>query len=585
VKTATHRERRLAASLIFTTAGLAALILALSAWAGASAKAPASIPRGQTLVTIGSAWGLESSFNPFAPTVTGTIGLCYETLLRYDPLKDEYIPWLAIEAGFEGAKYVITVRKGVKFSNGKTLTPRTVVWNIKLGRFQTASWHTLWRRIKRIKVKGRTITVSFKGKPSHIQWQHLMWNLPIVYPDQFSGLSTDTWTTLGSEEGFDPIGTGPYTVNHDATVPDGSNIVWQARNDWWALGKQGEPRKLPVKYIEDVVNTCNACGFLPFKIVDLINNYLPGVQRLVSGGDAQTYYSEPPYHLCANTVWLVPNTTHKPLGDRRFRRALAEAVSTGYIAGKGDYNGQVRSANATGLLPTWRKWIDRTQLKKLGFKRNSVGRAKKDLAAAGYRDVDGDGYVENKDGSKLELTIEVPMGWSDWEAARNIIVSTEKQAGIHLVIVKGDQPRVQLTDRNQGKFDLELDNTYQLSDNPWTYWNGIFHLPIQHTQTFANFERYRNKKAWRLVKRLDHTPPSDLKERKRIASKLEWIFLTELPVIPLWYGGVWSQVSSNRWTNWPSSTAKNRHFIPSMWPGYLQMTGIDMITHLRQAQP
>jgi peptide/nickel transport system substrate-binding protein len=318
--------------------------------------------------------------------------------------------------------------------------------------------------------------------------------------------------------------------------------------------------------------------------LDLNNNYMPGIQRLVSGGDAQTYYSEPPYHLCANTVWLVPNTTHKPLGDRRFRRALAEAVSTGYIAGKGDYNGQVRSANATGLLPTWRKWIDRTQLKKLGFKRNSVGRAKKDLAAAGYRDVDGDGYVENKDGSKLELTIEVPMGWWDWEAARNIIVSAEKQAGIRLIVRSGDYNQWR-AHRNSGEFDLALDNQYQISDNPWTYWNGIFHLPIQSEQTDANFERYSNPTAWRLVQRLDRTPSTSQKKRMRIASKIERIFLTELPVIPLWFNGVWAQWSPFRWTNWPSSTAKNRHFIPSMWNGYLQMTGIDMITHLKRSRP
>ena len=57
-----------------------------------------------------------------------------------------------------------------------------------------------------------------------------------------------------------------------------------------------------------------------------------------------------------------------------------------------------------------------------------------------------------------------------------------------------------------------VDNAYQISDNPWTYWNGIFHLPIitgGTGQTFCNFERYSNPTAWALVQKLDKTPPSN----------------------------------------------------------------------------
>jgi len=45
---------------------------------------------------------------------------------------------------------------------------------------------------------------------------------------------------------------------------------------------------------------------------------------------------------------------------------------------------------------------------------------------------------------------------------------------------------------------------------------------------------------------------------------------------------LWSQSQSKYWTNWPSSTSK-RNYTPSMWRGYMQMTGIDMIAHLKAA--
>jgi peptide/nickel transport system substrate-binding protein len=573
-----------ALSLILVVAGIVLGWLIATGRAGASTSTKrTTLPRDQVLVTTGTAWGPESSFNPFAPTATGTVGLCYETLLRYDPLKDRYIPWLAESAGFTGKKtYTVVIRKRIRWSNGRRFTAQDVKLNFRLGRFKSAPWHGLFRSLKSIGVKGRTVTFRFKTKPCYIEWQQLIWNLPMVYSGQAASISgPDSLNAFGTDPNFDPIGTGPYSVNHDATAPDGSNIVWQRNERWWAAKQKLEPKPKP-KYIADLQgnnNTDTSSGLLN-GVVDLDEDFAPGIQDLIEHDLAQTYYPGKPYHLSANTVWLVPNTTHKPLDDPKFRRALAEAVSTGYIAGEGDYGGLVRSANATGLLPTWRRWVNRKQLKRLGFKHNSVVRAKKDLAAAGYMDIDGDGYVENKDGSRLELTIEVPY-WGDWEAARDIIVDSERKAGIRLVVRTRWTPQV-WTDRNQGDFDLEIDNSFTcgLAETPWACFESIFRLPIQSEQTEANFERYSNPRAWRLVKRLDRTPPSNEKKRRAIASRLERIFLTNLPVIPLYYEGVWAQWQTKHWTNWPSAKSKRR-YLPRISNGYLQMTGIDMITHLK----
>ena len=135
--------------------------------------------------------------------------------------------------------------------------------------------------------------------------------------------------------------------------------------------------------------------------------------------------------LSANTAWLMPNTTHKPLNDVNFRRALAESINIDQIVSD-DYQGTSSTkANPTGLLPTWNKWIDQAQAKKLGFSYN-VAKAKAILAAAGYKDTNGDGYVENKDGSKINLKIIVPNGWSDWMTAIQIIAASAKDAGIKI---------------------------------------------------------------------------------------------------------------------------------------------------------
>ncbi len=161
------------------------------------------------------------------------------------------------------------------------------------------------------------------------------------------------------------------------------------------------------------------------------------------------------------------------------------------------------------------------------------------LTKAGYTK-DSSGMFENKDGSKINLDISVPQGWSDWEAARDMIVSSAKDAGIRITAKVKDFNTWQ-SDRNTGNFDLVIDNHYQISDNPWTYWNGIFHLPILTTGTgqtnFANFERYSNPTAWALVQKLDKTPPSNTAAIKEINSSLQTTLMKDLPMIPLWYNG------------------------------------------------
>ena len=121
----------------------------------------------------------------------------------------------------------------------------------------------------------------------------------------------------------------------------------------------------------------------------------PGIDKLIRG-NVQTYFAKAPYMLSANTAWLVPNLTKKPLDDRNFRRALATSIDIDRIV-RDDYGRIVAKANPTGLLPIWNKWIDQAQVRRLGFT-YSTARAKQILQQNGYRDTNGDGFVENKDG-------------------------------------------------------------------------------------------------------------------------------------------------------------------------------------------
>jgi peptide/nickel transport system substrate-binding protein len=351
--------------------------------------------------------------------------------------------------------------------------------------------------------------------------------------------------------------------------------VWKKRSGWWAtkaLGKSVAPT-----YVVDIKNGTNAAALsnLLAGNIDLFNNFAP---KSAIKGKFKTFFSGAPYHLGANTTWLFPNTTKKPMDDKQFRRALAYSINMDQILDKA-YQGLVNKASPTGLLPIWDKWVNQKVVKQYGFSYNAA-KAKQILAAAGYKDTNGDGFVENKDGSPIDLKIICPNGWSDWMTSIQVIADSAKAVGIKITPEFPEYGTL-VDDRGHARYDLLLGNDRQYSNTPWTYYQYIFQLPILENQTTVNYERYSNQTAWNLVKQLDKTPSTNKAAYQAIMTKLQTIFLQDLPAIPLWYNGMWSMVNTQYWTNWPSSTTGQ--FTPTSWRNYFQMTAIDMLTNLRPA--
>ena len=217
-------------------------------------------------------------------------------------------------------------------------------------------------------------------------------------------------------------------------------------------------------------------------------------------------------------------------------------------------------------------------MRKLGFTYN-IARAKSRLAAAGYRDRNGDGFVEDKAGDTINLRLIVPKGWSDWETAIQIIADSAKDAGIKISPAYPDFNGL-VEERNTGKFELVINNEKQIGNTPYTYYDYLFRLPVLGSQTVSNFQRFQSSRAWSLSQQLNKIKSTDVKKAKAIHSQIQKIMLEQLPAIPLWYNGMWAQWSNKYWANFPSATGNQA--TPSTWNGYLNMTGIDALAKLRK---
>jgi peptide/nickel transport system substrate-binding protein len=565
------------------TAGVLAVVIAVGAFlaAGTASAQRADLPRNQTLYTSGSAWGPFSSFNPLrSGYATGTLGLLYETLFRYDPLKDTYIPWLATDGKWVGKTWVMHVRPGVKWNDGQPLTGADVKFTFETGKLAGSEISTMWKTgLSNIVAKGNTVSFVFGGKPNYLDWNTSIYTVPIVPQHIWKNYSATDITTGNTDDVSKMVGTGPFV--YGAGKGTSGTLQWTRRSGWWATKALG--MKMPMQYLVDIHNTQNTASLANFLAnnIDLSNNFFPGVDKSI-GGKVQTYYKKAPFMLSANTAWLVPNTTHAPLNQAWFRRALAMSINVDQIVAD-DYGNIVAKANPTGLLPNWNKWIDQAQVKKLGFHYDVAG-AKSLLAANGFKDTNGDGYVEDAAGKSLNLRLIVPNGWSDWMTAIQIIAANAKAAGIHITPAYPDYNGL-VDERNSGQFDLVINNDKQIGPTPYTYYDYLFHLPIADQQTFANYSRFTaaGPKPWALTLNLNKVSPANEALAKVYHSKIQKFILQDLPAIPLWYNGMWSQYNTTYWKNFPASTGKGLQTTPTVWNGYLNMTGIDALANLKSS--
>jgi peptide/nickel transport system substrate-binding protein len=541
----------------------------------APAAAPATeYPRNETLYVSGAAWGPASTWNPFQPgslaNTTGTIGFVYEFLYSYDPMTGELVPWLA-ESGewTDDTTFEVVLREGLTWSDGEPLTAADVKYTYELGQNFAAIWFApMWNYLTGVEAVDDTHLVFTFEDPLYQEFENNLWNIPIV-PEHLWADRSEEDITVGANEA--PVGSGAYLYE---THADDRNI-WMRNDNWWGIDVWGTPAP---KYIVDIRTSSNnvALGMVVKGELDMSNNFLPGVATLANQGYVQTYYPEAPYMLSANTAVLFLNTTKPGLDDAAFRRALAFAIDVPSIVNVA-YAQLVREASPSGLLPSLDKFVDAAVVDELGYSYDPE-QAKAILADAGYVDTDGDGFVEGPDGSAIELKVTCPNGWTDWMAAIDIIATSAQAAGMNIVAETPDYGAWN-TDLQGGTFDMTLNNWAQMSNTPWTLYNLLFNHPIREQMQSGNFGRYDNEEVFALVDNLARIPSSDEEGMLAATSAIQTAMLTDMPMIPLWYNGLWSQWSNSTWTGWPTESSENQS-LPSTWSGYWQLGGLQTLINL-----
>ena len=216
---------------------LAAVVLVTSlgaGGAGAGEQSPFALPRAQTLYMSGNQWSPNNDLNPAKnwDYVTGLVGLVYETPFRYDPIKDRFIPWLATGGRWTSKNtYSMTIRSGVRWSDGRSMTPADVKFSFDLAKIATHPQRPLWRDagLRSTRVQGRNVVFTFGGTPGYQQFDFYRYNVAIVPRHVFSAYSNAQIATDNLSDPKKIVGTGPY-VYESGVGATSQTMVWRKRN-------------------------------------------------------------------------------------------------------------------------------------------------------------------------------------------------------------------------------------------------------------------------------------------------------------------------------------------------------------------
>lgn len=521
----------------------AALLLA----AGCVRERP-SAPRGVLTVSVEQEASWIRNFNPLtsatAPRWPTWAGI-YEPLYVFSGVRGELIPWLATAYHWrdQNRRLRLTIRQGVRWSDGKPFTVRDVAFTLDLLRkFPALDKRGLWGYLAGVEVvDDATVDVSF-GRVYLPGADDVLAQL--IVPEH-------VWSKVADPVSFSnetPVATGPFTQ-----VRVFQNQVYEiGRNpDYWQPGKpKVEALRFPAYPSNERSNLA-----LVFDEVDWAGNFVPAIDRVFVGRSPKDHAYWFP--LTGTTIFLYANTGRPPFDDVRVRKALSMAIDRDLVIEVALYK-YSRPADATGLSDAYAGWRD-PEVAGADWVRRDVTRANALLDEAGHRR-GPDGLRRLPDGKTWKYEVMAVSGWSDWVRAAQVIARGLRELGVDASVRTYDygawSQRVQ-----EGNFDLSIGWSFE-GPTPYTFYRWLMSTetikPVG-TPAMSNWHRYGSAAADKLLSAFEREP--DVAEQRRLSGALQRIFAAEAPAIPLYPNPSWAEFNTSRFTGFP--TAANPYADPS----------------------
>jgi peptide/nickel transport system substrate-binding protein len=532
------------------------MMLAGCANAGSSGGSSSA---GSTTITVNNNEGepLTDNFNVLAPTSTldtyGSWSMVYEPLVQYDIQKPGVTyPWLATSWSWSNGDKTLTfnLRHGVRWSDGKPFTSADVVYTFDLLK-RVSAVNVYGINFATVTANGQyQVTMTF-AQPAFTDFYYIAESTPM--------LPQHIWSKVSNPATFtdtDPIGTGPYTLSK--FTPE--DFILTKNPHYWQHG-------LPViTNLEYVAGTSTSLtNMTNNETLDWSSGGAPGAQKWVNTNPKINHYWFPG----AGVVSLEPNLNKWPLDNLTVRKAVSLAINRSVVGVRGEFGYETPIISSTGLLPSQQNYVaSQYASNKLTYDPSA---ARQLLTKAGFKA--GSNGIFALNGKPLDLTIEDPSGFVDYETDCQIIDSELKQVGI-AVTCDGVSTNAWGSDIASGNFDSTIRWSDYGNGDPYYLYNGWLNSTLSKgSNANDDFERYGSAAAQQALS--TYVSTSSTTSRQAALATLEQIMVQQVPVIPLFDAADWGTYLTKNVTGW--ATPQNPYADDSPGGSYSEVVAL----HLR----
>ncbi len=541
------------------------------------------LPRNETLYSNGQQWSAIVCWNPYSSNCNNAMAIgqqdnarvmMFETPYLYNMLDGKQYPLLAdgdYAWNDEQTEITFKIKPAAMWSDGTPVTADDVAYtwdsNIKYETNAGANYKDYIESITAI--DPQTVLVKAKlddsGKAVN----------PLLVSAYLSGnyVIQKAWTEkLEARAGGDPIAfkadggedvvwSGPYTQFFN----DDTKVVYIRDDEYWGQDASMWGKLPAPKYMAHQIFKDNAAGFIALQAgeVDVSQQFNANVQELWldQGLPVSTYLPEAPYGIGASLPTAFYNQKSYGLDNPAVRRAIAMAVDYDTIIANAMTN---QSATFEQIPRSLMNPTDGEQalynhdaVADLQWAGSDIEGANALLDEAGIVDTDGDGWRE-LDGQKLSYVATCPNGWSDWQAAIEVVAAAGKDIGIDITT---NYPEWGVYQTVVTDWEALPDTGYDIfmmwSDGagPTQPWGRIRHLiSSEFAETTGNWNGnwggYINPDADALIQAIPGE--SDPDNLTAIYTELVQIYLTDIPSFTLMYRPQnFHTVNESVWTNFP----------------------------------
>lgn len=564
----------------------------------APTKAPdaLALPRQETLYFNGFQWGPVVCWNPYSSSCNNAMAISqgdnarvtmFETPYLYNMLDGKQYPLLAdgdYQWNATRTELTFKLKKAAKWSDGTPVTAEDVAytWATHV-KYNTATGAANKEYIAAVEAKDpQTVVIKAKvdasGKAVNplIVAAYVSSNYVIqkAWTQKLEQRTGGDAAKVMADPAEDVVYSGPY----HKFFTDDTKVILVRNDNYWGQDPSMWGKLPAPKYLAHMIFKDNAAGSaaLARGEVDVSQQFNSNVHLLWLnyGLPISTYLPDPPYHIGASLPTAFYNLKAPGLDQVAVRKAIAIAVDYPTIIANAMTNQSATFEQVPRSLmnptPGEQALYDREAVKDLQWTGNDIEGAKKLLDEAGIKDTDGDGWREYQ-GKKLSYVATCPNGWSDWQAAIEVVAAAGKKIGIEITT---RYPEWSVYQTVVTKSDTPLPAGYEIFmmwsagtgvTQPWgrirnllsSEWVG---MPNNWS---GNWGGYSNPRVDELLKLIpNETDPAKL---KAMYTELVKIYLTDVPSFTLMYRPeLFHTVNESVWTNFPHKDDGTKPPVPPM---------------------